>query len=524
MIETPVAFPAENNIIGSLISELESAPRIATLQGKEMGDQEKALATFGLKPAKIKLKLREGDKTYQLILGNETARAGFVYALINDGEKEEVAIIEKNLETLLAKGLNDWRDRKIFNFLTVDVSSLNLRKDEAETELVKEGEFWKISKPLMTSADENEVASFLANLSSARASGFVADNAADIGAYGLSSPALVLDVSQGEKKDIIRVGSELPEEKGFYYAQMAGRPTVFKINQGLYQQIAGMTEKLRDRRLFVLRTTETIQKLKIEKGDLILDLSAKAGGVQEWELLNSGGRLADPEKVQAFVESLKLARAESFQPVSDDLKKKAGLVKPAWKVTFDIKDGKGEVLQKVLQFSLPKKGEIFVETAFRTGIVSIQEGKAPLLPQAAYEWFGKFLNPPFEGSPDFLKWDKGSQISQLNKTKEGDWPKEMEGKAIERTILDRQLQVLAGIRLREWTPVTDKTFGIPYLRLTYGQGESKRVLEFGKEIETGLRQARIQGEPLAFIMSNEDYLLLNIIPVKDETPQAAVPR
>jgi len=518
MIEKPVSFPADDNAISGLLSELEYSRRKATLKDDELADREKALNVFGLKPARIQLNLREKDKTYQLTLGNETARAGSVYALINDGKKDEVAIIDKGLEKLLSKGLNEWRSRKIFDFLTANVNLLALRKDGTEAEIIKEGNKWKISKPLMTGADENEVATFLANLASAQAAGFVADNAADIGAYGLSSPSLVLDIVRGENKDTLRVGSELPEEKGFYYAQLASRPTVLKINAQLYQLIAGMMERLRDRRLFVAGAKEEILKVKIQKGDLILDLEKKPSG---WMWAGPEALPADDDKVKTFIEGLKAARAETFQPLTDELKKKSGLLKPAWSVTLAIRNEQGETEEKTLRFSPVKKNEVHVETPYRSAIPTIQESSQPLLPASPYEWYGKILKTPFVGEPDFLEWDKGDgKPLRLSKLPDGQWPVEFGSQTLDRNIFDQQLQLLSGLLLREWLPVTDKTIGLPYLRLTLGQGDIRRVIEFGKELEDGWRMARIQGDDLAFVMSNEAYLLLNVVPMKDSSAKS----
>jgi hypothetical protein len=520
MIEAPVAYAAENTAVSSLLSELEFARRKATLEEKELRDHKKALSDFGLEPARIQLKIRQKDKTYQLTLGNETARSGLIYALISDGKKEEMTVIEKTLETLLSKGLNEWRSRKIMEFLTADVTALNLRKAEAETEVVKEGGLWKINKPLMTAADENEVASFLANLSAAQASGFVSDNAADIGVYGLTSPTLTLEVSQGDKKETIRVGSELVEEKGFYYAQMAGRPTVLKINQNLFQSLAGMMDQLRDKRILVLPPTDTIQKMKIEKGGLILDFQAASTVGSEWEFIQPENHPLDGEKVKTFLESLKSARASAFQPVSEDLKKKLGLTKPVLTVSLTIRDDKGQSQERILQFSAPKKGEFFVETSFRTTILTLPESAFPILPALISDWYGKILKPPFIGEPDYLKWDFGGRLVELRKDAQGNWPSELEGKPLERGILDKQLEVLSGIPLGEWTPVTDKSFGLPYLRLTYGQGKNLRTLEFGKELEKNARQARILTEDIAFSMNNQGYLLFQVLPVKTDVKPA----
>ncbi len=520
-MESPAKFPADQNSVATLIAELEHSRRLATLDRKQLPDWDQALETFGLSPMKKQLRIRQNNEFYQLTFGKPTSREKSVYVLINSGKTQEIIIVDKQLEAKLDQGLDNWRSRKIFEFLPEDVRSLTLRKGGAETELLKDklSLIWTMTKPLVIAADESEVSTLLANLSSAQVQGFVADNALDIAAYGLSSPTLALDIKFGEKTETLRIGGELSDQKGTYYAQLESRPNVFKINTKLYQTISGIFEKVRDKRILTLSSKEEVTQVKIEKEELMLTLRQQSKAPSEWVIDLPEERMADVEKIQTLIESLKKVRANSFLPDDEAEKKKQGLNKPALKITLLIKDEKGVSHEKVLLFSSPKKGVVSILTPYSTNILTLPEEQIPIISILPHEWFGKLIKIYDPKVTRSITWEKANQTFSLSKDK--DWPQTVGTQKVDQAIFQRQLELLASIPLKDWSLQSEKSFGPRYLRLTILNGEKPIVLEIGKELGDGLRLARFQGESIAFSMIHEDCLLLELIPL--EVPAAVEP-
>jgi hypothetical protein len=511
-IESPVSFPADPNALSTLLSELEFSRRSATLENKEIDDLEQSQVRFGLSPARIQLNVRSEKKNYQLVIGNETSRAGFFYALITVGQKSEIAIIPQRLETLLSAPLDDWRSRKVFDFLTEDITGLNLRKNGSEFEVLREEKgVWKFSKPLMTGADEKEVLSFISSLAAMQSSGFVSDNAEDVGAYGLTTPTLSLEIRSGEKTEVLRVGSVVQDDPSSHYAQLASRPTVFKVNASYHQLIGALMEKLRDRRLVILSDQSQLESFKIEKAGLSLSAKAEAGG-GEWRLDQEKQRFLDKDQVESFLKKLQELRAISFETVTEEAKKKTASSKTLLKITLRIKNTKNEPEEKVLSFSPFKKGELVVETPFRNAPVTVAESALPALPAAAWEWLGKKLDLSAAGDLSSIQWEQGGTKTSLEKDQEGKWPEHLSGKKVNMEVLDRQLELLAHLEVGAWSLPQDKGFGTPFLRLTLGHAQGRSVVEFGKELEDGSRLCRLPEEGLAFTVSKPDFLLLSMTP------------
>ncbi|NJK92173.1 MAG: DUF4340 domain-containing protein [Blastochloris sp.] len=515
-MESPLPYPADEAEVGSLLSELEFARRVNTLNMKEMADADQALEQFGLKKGRFKITVRGEKKNYILTLGNETARPGLIYALLEDGKRQDVLVIDKALETLLDKPLNAWRTRSLFSFQTADVTAIQLRKDGAEAEIVKEGMLWKVLKPITTMADENEVASYLANLAGATLTEFVSDNAADVASYGLSSPALALDLRMGEKTEGIRLGSAVAGEPGQFYAQLTSRAPVFKISGELVEALNQTMEKLRDRRLVVLPQGHELESLSIEKDGFKLGVLRNTGftDILKWVLDREDRRLADSQKVEAVLTALKAARATSFLPLTEEQIKKSGLVKPAMKVVLGLKNEQGQTEMKTLLFSQSKKGELTVQSDFRANLVMIPETSLPVMPRAEHEWFGRYIKLANPDAVTTLQWETGNQVSTLSKDATGAWPKQWNGKDIDRDILNQQLNLLAQLPARNWTPLVEKSESPVFMRLRVKSGDKTQMLEVGREVENQGRLARWNGEPYFFEMRNQDHLFLALLPLK----------
>ncbi|MDD5260670.1 MAG: DUF4340 domain-containing protein [Methylacidiphilales bacterium] len=525
-IESPVKYPANGGLIGSLASELEFQERRATLDPKQMGDLDKALEQFGLKQPRIQIKVRTAQDTYQLMIGRETVRKGAVYGKIVHGKAQEYIILEQSLETLLQKTLDQWRSPKVFDFVSSGVTGMVLHQDTKEVDLEKDSSVWKLLKPLSTPADIDQVNSFLGNLLGIQAVKFLTDNPADYANYGLNSPYLVFDVKLGQDTQSLRIGKTEANGAVQYYGQLISRPAVFAVEKPTVDLISALLEKTRDCRIVKRIHPGQVQGIKFEKGKFSIEIArGEAPGVS-WILPQEGGLDIDSAVVNDLLARVQNARAANFLPASDENRKKLDLLKPAGKLTIELKndDNKDGVQSFTLVFSADKSGESAVESQFRDDLVTIPSAVWVGVPDQIPSWLAKMLIIAKEPEITALNWKRGADSFAVSREPGKDWPAEAQGGKIDPLFLKGQIRLLAGLKTQGWKLVSGNEFAQPAAVLSITAGKQQKTLELAGDARINQYTARFAGSKYSFLIDRSDYLALSLFPAQNAaSPDLSVP-
>jgi len=515
-MQSPIKYPANSDAIGGLLSQLSFTERKATLDASRMGDLQQSLNQFGLKAPETVLKLKtKSGSSYELDLGKATAVAGALYArVVQDGE-ENYIVVEQGIVPFIQKGLDQWRSSSVFNFTTDQVQGLALHAENKDVEIKRDGNVWKISKPLTANADENEMRSFLANLLGLHATQFVTDNPAEYANYNLNSPYLVLDVNLGKESVSLRVGRVDANNETKYYAQQTARPAVFVVQKGTVDLLAGLLDAVRDRRIIRVDGTESIVSINYQKGPFTVEFDNVPGVDNGWEVA-SPKLPADLAEVQTLLTKLSNARAVNYQLATDDNRTALGLKTPAAVITLKIqndKDKKAEPKVQTLKFSSPQKGVMAVESSFRDDIVTVPADVLLGLPDRMIDWLSRAVRLYDAPRITALTWKRESGASTIAQNDKGEWPKTLDGKKIDSQILNRQMLLLSGLPALKWRQVSDKEFANPVLVLTVMQDKEQKVLSVIHDAQGNEYTARLGDDKYGFVINIRDYDLLNLLPV-----------
>jgi Domain of unknown function (DUF4340) len=230
----PAPMRADNFTVGDLARAVENAEMTAVVQADDPStpkiDFSKPLATVEAvdEAGAHKLTLaKEGDKYY--------ARSS---------DLEGVYEVPSTLAESLNKKLEDFRNKKLFDFGFGEVAKLQLRDGEMHVAVEKKDDKWVLASEggrEVASAKAQALIDSLRNLS---ATSFASDAAADQGKYGLGSPAIEAEVTPAENNGATEKVLLTSPSKDQVYAARDGQPTTYEVEKSAVTEIQNAIEDL----------------------------------------------------------------------------------------------------------------------------------------------------------------------------------------------------------------------------------------------------------------------------------------
>src|SRR5438876_6445582 len=185
-LETPIKDQADNSLIENLLSDLENWQKDGTISAKEVDADKTKLNEYGLHKAKLRLKLIGQDRPPELLFGKDAALEGKMYVRFENSK--ETFLAGQSVRKDIDKKPEEFRDRKLTDLITAQVSRVILKTPAGEMDLQKKGDHWEIVKPLRARADDQKINDLIAQITTARIQQFVADDHGDLHLYGLAEP------------------------------------------------------------------------------------------------------------------------------------------------------------------------------------------------------------------------------------------------------------------------------------------------------------------------------------------------
>jgi len=197
---------------------------------------------------------------------------------------------------------------KILTFKETDLSKIEIKKEGAEEVALAKNDAgkWQITAPVALAADQDAIASMVSTLSSLNSERVVEDKASDLKPYGLTEPALEVDIATKDgKSQKLLLGDDTPAGNAVF-AATAGDPRVFTIASYTKTNIYKGPSDLRDKRLL---TTDFDKISQVE-------LDAKKQSIEfgrnkdAWQILKPRPLRADNFTVEDLVRRLKDAKMD----------------------------------------------------------------------------------------------------------------------------------------------------------------------------------------------------------------------
>ena len=207
---------------------------------------------------------------------------------------------------------------KILTLKDADFSKIEIKKKGTEEVALAKNDAgkWQITAPAPLSADQDAISSMVSTLSSLNSERVVEDKASDLKPYGLTEPALEVDiVTKDGKSQKLLVGDDTPAGNAVF-AATSSDPRVFTIASYTKTSIDKTPSDLRDKRLLTADFDKISQ----------IELNAKKQSIEfgrnkdAWQILKPRPLRADNFTVEDLVRRLKDAKMDLSSPTTDEKK------------------------------------------------------------------------------------------------------------------------------------------------------------------------------------------------------------
>jgi hypothetical protein len=268
------------------------------------------------------------------------------YAKLQDNDQIFEIKADKLKDVFVA--LDTLRDARVARFTTADARRVEIKHDGEDIVLEKDGDNWKLTKPIAADADTSKVNDLLSKLSDLQARDKDVLDKEDPRKYGLDKPAAEIavtveeEVKGSETKEkktrtlTVHVGKHDKDRKKVYV--MAGSwPRINVVDDSLEPLVSRTALAYRGKRLLDFKQSD-VARITIENATGKIAFEQSDGA---WKLASPVKADVDASKVEKLADDLGKLEAVEYvnqTPKKDELEAQYGLGKPALVVRVEFRD------------------------------------------------------------------------------------------------------------------------------------------------------------------------------------------
>jgi hypothetical protein len=536
-LDAPIKDQADNALIDNLLSELETWQKDATISAKEIKADKSKLDEYGLNKPKLRLRLRGEDEPRPILFGKDAALEGKMYVRLENSK--ETFLASQSIKKAIEKKADEFRDRKLIDLVTAQVSRLIIKTAAGEMELEKKGQHWEIAKPMRARGDDQKISDVIAQITTARIQQFVADDHGDLHLYGLAEPrgSVTLfgpddkstgrtDSSRGEQGQTLQIGGVPEKEKDQVYVRSIARGFVYTLPKKIEETLNTKPNDLRDRHLVGFETN-ILDRITVDspgKGKTVL-----ARKEENWTIATRNNAPANSGEVNRLIDKLKDEQVVKFvEDVASNLPK-FGLDKPQLQVTLSsfasentAETKAGEHPIATIAFGKIDGDNIYARLADEPFIVAVPR---------------KFLDEIFV---DPLQWQelsifkfKPEQIHRLSvvtnseqtfaRGANNEWIWAKGSGPINQVNVQSLLNTLSNLHAARWIGLTtpQHRFDKPQVAIAFttsSDDKTSHKLIVGGPTGDGMWFAKVDGREGTFVINNPDFNALKLPLVAPPSP------
>ena len=540
-LETPIKEQADSSLIENLLLDLESWQKDATIPAKELEADKGKLNEYGLSKPKLRLKLRGKDAPREILFGKDAALEGKMYVRLENSK--ETFLAAQSIKKEIEKKATEFRDRKLTDLITAQVSRVVLKTAAGEMELQKKGDHWEIVKPLRARGDDQKIADLIAQMTTARIQQFVADDRGDLHPYGLAEPrgSITLfaqddksagrtDSSRGEQGQVLQIGGAAEKEKDQVYVRFSARAFVYTLPKKIEEILNTKPNDVRDRHL-VRIDTNILDRITIDapgKGKTVL-----ARKEENWTIGSRKNAPANSSEVRRLIDTLQNEQVTKFaEEVASDLPK-YGLDKPQLQLTFSsfasentAETKAGERPFATIAFGKVDGDNVYARLGDEPFIVAVRRGLLEQIFTDPLQWqeLSIFKFKPEQIHRFGVVTDKELTLVR-GANNQWSWLKGTG--AIDQVNVQSLLNTLSMLHAVRWVGSTapQHAFEKPQLVITFTMSPDDKAshkLTVGAAAPDGMWFARVDEREGTFVISNPDFNALRLSLMKPVEPSPAV--
>jgi len=351
---------------------------------------------------------------------------------------------------------------KLLDLKEADISKVEIKKKSAEEFALEKssGGKWQITAPKPLGADQDAVSSMVSTLSSLGSERLVEEKATDLKPYGLTEPALEIDLTTKDKPRKLLIGDDTPTGNAVF-AKLEGDPRVFTLASYNKNSIDKGPNDLRDRRLLTA-DFEKLSRVEViaKKQDFEFGRSQ-----QEWQILKPKPLRADNFQVEDFVRKLRDAKMEISGADRDAKKDAAGFAAGTLVATAKVTDSSGTQELQVRK----NKDDYYAKSSAVAGVYKVSTDLGQGLDKKLEEFRNKKLFDFGFDDPNKVELHDGAKAYFLTKGGEDWWSdgKKMDAATVQ-SLIDK-------VRSLSASKFVDSGFTTPAVEATVTSKDSKRV-------------------------------------------------
>jgi hypothetical protein len=511
-VESPVKDRADSAAIAGLLTGLEGLRKEAVVSPEEGKKPE--LKEYGLSKPGLRVKLSGKDSPPEIFFGKDAAVEGKVYVRL---DKSDTAFLVSNeIKAQVTRKADDFRDRRLTNLTTAQVTKFAIRTGAGELEVQKEGDHWQLKKPLAARADDSKVADVLAQALTTRIDTFFQEeNPAGSGLQ--DRRGTVTFYSEGERKPVVlQVGVAPEKEKEKVHASVSNREGSFLVPKKIEELLALKPNDLRDKHL-VRVNFDTVDRINIEPAGRARIVLARRE--EAWTIKSAGDKAASAAEIRRFVNDLEKAEVAAFvADVASDLQK-YGLAEPRLKLTLsayasentaESKAGENEIV--TVLFGNAEGGNVYAKLDDEPFVVAV--------PGSVYE---RIFIDPVQWQETAIVTSSPADIVSVEVTRQGQQPVTLartdkgwtaagsEAKP-NKTNIQSMLNTLAALRAARWASPADMAGGEKAgLTITFRTKDGQaRTVNIGAATPDGMWLGTASGVEGTFVLPRPDVEALQL--------------
>lgn len=330
------------------------------------------------------------------------------------------------------------------------------------------GDQWQITAPAAYPADASAVTSILSTLSPLLAVEVVENKAADLGPFGLASPAVEVDVvTKNKETKKVLVGDDTPAGEDVYVA-VAGDPRVYTAASYVKTSLNKSLLDLRDKRLLPVESSSVTTMDLTRKGQEI-----GFGRVQNgWQIQKPKPYRTDTFQVDDLLDQATRAKWDPATSVEDATKDFAKATPVA---TLQLTGSGGRETLEVRK----KDNNYYAKSSAIAGVYQIDSTVAPALAEALGRGLDDFRNKQLfdfgYSDPDKIEYEAGS--THVTLTHRGnDWYSN--GQKMDTDSVEQMVTALRDLAAAKFV---DSGYAKPDIEVTVTSDGGKKVGKVGIE-------------------------------------------
>lgn len=397
---------------------------------------------------------------------------------------------------------------KILSLNDSDVNRVELKKkDGAYLVLQKQDGKWQITSPQQLRADDSAVSGMISSLSSLSSDRLVEDKADNLAQFGLSSPALEVDVSGKNDTHKLLIGDDTPTGGGSY-AKLESDPRIFTIASYTKSNIDKSVNDLRDKRL-VTAEPDKVSRIDLNANGQQLEFGRNK---DQWQILKPKPLRADSFAVDELVRKLTDAKMDL---TSDDQKKAASAFaagKPVATAVLTTDSGNQELQVR------KNKDDYYAKSSIVAGVYKVSTDVGEGLNKKLDDFRNKKLFEFGYTDPDRIEIRKDSKPYFLTKGSDDWWSGD--GKKLDLASAEAVLDKLRDLQA---TKFVDSGFGTPILEAYISSNNGKRVEKVQISKSGTAYIAKRENDPSLYVLDSKavDELQKAVSDLKPAETQSA---